>query len=438
MDSQDRLERLRQLDVDVDALLKAAVSLAETRHDVGAKATQPSLSPDDPANLSKRIYVPAVDEEDVDPVALLETAVAMVRADNRPMLALNVARGGASFFNAALGPLAAVRETPHHLFSPEIAHHVLELLALANRPGPPQWLGSGDELRPVSDHRLPDLPAGLEGDAELVLRTFVETFTPPRWLHGAALESVARALATPPLPAPPPPVDPEDIPLGQPLPPPPRPETEEDAAARLRTELEHEAAWQGKRAAAVADVVLVFRHAALGALQSIFDAALGWRPRADLDPFMVKWAARALESLKAGERERLLADLLGVTDRTIRRKLARKATPRIPFPFEPRHRAAAARSDIEAPADVRDSSHFSNAFSKGEQGAHQGAARKQDAHDEADPQPQPPQTRREAVQLPARRPARTQRLQSEPVAEPDRPRRGPRRPPRKDDPRPSG
>jgi len=71
-----------------------------------------------------------------------------------------------------------------------------------------------------------------------------------------------------------------------------------------------------------------------------------------------------------------------------------------------------------------------------------GAGRKRDTHDaqgsEPSPRPTPPETSREAVQLPARRPASPQRVQREPVANPHRPSGGPRRQARKNDPRPSG
>lgn len=63
------------------------------------------------------------------------------------------------------------------------------------------------------------------------------------------------------------------------------------------------------------------------------------------------------------------------------------------------------------------------------------AGRKRETHD-AQTRPQPPETGREAVQLPARRPPRPQRLQRQPVAKPHRPSRGPRHQARKDGPRP--
>ena len=309
-DTQDRIEKLRRLDVDVDALLEAAVSLAEFRRDIRAKATVTPL----PGNLSRILIVPDVDEEEADPVALLETAARMVRHGQEPALALYIAATSSCFLKPQDGPARSVAQLPVQLFAPTCAAHVLKLLSLVGSPMPPRYLGEGETLRPAIDHRLPKLPAGLEGHTAAIAKRWADAFEDPQLMHDWLIGNAEKAFAPPRVH-----VDLDDVPIGVAVPPlPPPAETPEDTALR-----------EAARAEAVATAVLTLRHAALEALRLIGNAFLSFRPRKDLHPFFLNLAAEAFPKMKRSKRNQAIASVYGVDEKTVRRKLDTPPRPRV-------------------------------------------------------------------------------------------------------------
>ncbi len=387
-DTQAQLERLRQLDVDVDELLDAAARLAEIRRDVRKKATETPL----PGHLSRILVVPDVDEDDVDPVGLLKQAVRMVRHDGTPALALAVASYSSIFFCRADGPAANAAKDPGRLFSPAFAAHVSKLLSVANRPAPARWT-EGDDPRPAVNDRLAPLPAHLSGLARDIAARWSGTFEDPQLLHDWLL-SYARAAFAPPQVH----VDLEDLPIGAPTPPlPPPAETQEDARYR-----------EGRRVQAEASAVLVLRHSAVSALRQIARAVLAWHPADEVSAFRVRHLAETFPEMKPAKRDRLLAALFGVSAKTVRRKLDTHPLPHVPK----------TPPNISTPGAQR-------------------TGRKQATHDE-DQRPKPPPPRRPPPRLPQVRPARVDRDQRVGMGKPDLDRPSQSPPHRKDRPRQPG
>lgn len=417
-DTESKLDALRQLDVDVDELLDAAVALAEVRLDVRTRRTETPLPPSDPGNLSRRVWVPAVEENDVDPVGLLQSAVNMVRTDLRPALALRIA--GAVTLGSST-PIVSVREKPGSLFAPELAQHVLRLRHVATSAPPSIWVDTDDGPWPLTDARLLPLPSRLDADADALARRFLDDFADPVAVRDEIIVQRLSGFAPPPPPSQP--VNPEDVPLGQV---PPLPETEAEAAQRQADDAARLAKWWAEAQAFQAEIHLVIRHAAQRAVEKILQAA-AQRPTDVLGTWSVGVVAERLQAVPHAQRVRFLAECLAVTPKTIKRALKTYG-----LKYAVRSRGRGHSSTVQCP---RKTPKTPSTISPLGAESTSSAGGKRDTHDEQ-AQPQPPQTSREAVQLPPRRPARPQRFQRQPVAKPHRPERGPRSQARTNGPRP--
>lgn len=405
MDTQDQLQRLRQLDVDVDALLEAAVSLAETRRDVRAKATEAPLPPEDPRNLSRVLVVPAVEVEDVDPVELLEAAVGMVRVDQRPALALQIASETPI---GSGGPLANVQGNPSRLFAPEVARHVLRLLDIARRPHAGRWLEGSDGPAPLFDDRFLPLTRALSSDADEVAQLFNRSFRDPLLVHDEII-----LMRRSELDAQAPPATPEDVPIGQATPP-----TEAELEARR-------AEWEVQRTAVLEETALVLRHAAQRAADKLLSAA-GQNPSHALHPIALAGVAEALANLPEGRRVHLLAELLHVDPKTVRRALKVYGQK-----FKVRTRRYGHSSAVRCPRNAAKST-----LTIRSPGAER-TGRKQGTHDE-EHRPQPTETPGTAALLQEERLARPDRDQRLRLGKSHRVRPGEGPPHRKDRPRQPG
>jgi hypothetical protein len=424
-DTQDRIEKLRRLDVDVDALLEAAVSLAETRRDVRTKKTETPLPPGDPGNLSRVLVVPDVEEEDVDPVALLETVVEMVRVDQHPALALEVARAAPI---GSGGPLATVRENPAALFTPEVARHVLRLLDIARRPHRDHFFEGARGPAVTFDHRFLSLPPDLIAAADSIADKFRESFRDPLLVQNEELDRrLVEFNAQKPAP-PHPPVDPEDVPLGQP---PPRPETEVEAETRQAEAARQDSAWQAKLEALAETTLLVLRHAAQRAARQLL-AAAGQNPTDAVNVLALGWAFEHLADRPKSKALAFLADFLSLSTKQINRRLTE---------YEEKHEVTKRKARFQTRGMGDGHSSIAQCPRKQRKSPvriqHAQSATKRRTHDE-DSRPKQTETPRPPSRLQTRRRAGRIRDQRKPMAPHDRPRRGPSRPAREDGADPSG
>lgn len=316
------LQRLEELGVDPEQLILAACELAMVRESVREGLSE-SLC-DHPTG---RMWVPGCREVDADPVLLLQRALEVIRRDERPALALGLAT-----FHRDLeeSPLRALTASPRALTQPRFLLYLMGLVALAERTDVHDGV--------VLDDRLPDLPAdfntqGVEDLADDMLSSFEPTEDRLARVaigiaekHIGPLEARVRRLEDAPIRA---------LVLEAP------PSDSEKAAAV-------EAARRELRRTEV-----FFRHAAARAVRRLGEVLARWSPPTNLSPAAAQMSAIVMAQLALEHgpgrsteappmwswpealgalRERLpkraetgirkrMAEVLGVSERTIRRDL---------------------------------------------------------------------------------------------------------------------
>lgn len=157
------LQRLEELGVEPERLILAACELAMVRESV-----REGLSESVRGHPTGRICVPGCREVDADPVRLLNLALDVIRRDEMPALAL----GLATFHqDAEESPLRALAASPRAITQPRLLLHFLGLVALAER------VDVHDGV--VLDDRLPDLPVDFtQRDVKALADDLLSSFEP--------------------------------------------------------------------------------------------------------------------------------------------------------------------------------------------------------------------------------------------------------------------